>query len=93
MLDHTHQSAITRSLVTTPERVAVTAELFGPHFPTQFEPFVYTVAREIAEQYGGGYWLFYRLGNGGFYMAPDSDLRYRVRCSTRCGWTPSPPRS
>jgi Antirestriction protein len=32
---------------------------------------VYDVLNELAPDYCGGYWHFYALSNGGFYMAPE----------------------
>lgn len=74
-------TAITRILIATPDRVPTTAKLFGYAFPQLFEPFVYTVAREMAPAYQGGFWLFYQLSNGGFYMAPDIEGRFEVSCA------------
>ena len=73
---------ITRTLIATPDRIAATAKLFGHAFPLQFEPFVYTVAREMAPAYNGGYWHFYRLSNNGFYMAPDIDGPFQASCAS-----------
>jgi len=75
-------TAITRTLIATPDRVPTTAKLFGYAFPQLFEPFVYTVAREMSHAYSGGYWFFYQLSNGGFYMAPDIEGRFEVSCAT-----------
>jgi hypothetical protein len=36
-----------------------------------FEGAVYDFMRRFAADYDGGYWQFYELSNGGFYMAPD----------------------
>ena len=69
---------ITRQLVAEDQRSNVTAELFGVFFPLQLEPFVFSMASRVSEDYGGGYWLFYALDNGGFYMAPDSDGRFQI---------------
>ena len=55
---------VTRHLVPEDQRVAVTAALFGPHFPLQIEPAVYSIAEQMAEDYCGGYWLYYQLGSG-----------------------------
>jgi hypothetical protein len=74
-------TAITRTLIATPDRVTTTAKLFGYAFPQLFEPFVYTVAREMAQTYQGGFWLYYQLSNGGFYMAPDIEGRFEVSCA------------
>ena len=69
---------ITRQLVADEQRTEVTADLFGVYFPLQLEPFIFSMASRLSEDYGGGYWQFYTLGNGGFYMAPDSDGRVQV---------------
>ena len=68
---------ITRQLVAETQRTNVTADLFGVYFPLQLEPFIFSMASRLSEDYGGGYWLFYTLDNGAFYMAPDSD-RFQV---------------
>ena len=36
------------------------------------------MAGMLAQDYNGGLWQFYVLGNGGFYMAPDSDSQFQV---------------
>ena len=36
------------------------------------------MASRLSEDYCVGYWLLYTLGNGGFYMAPDSEGRFQV---------------
>ena len=56
---------VTRHLVPEDQRLAVVASLFGPHFPLQIEPVVYGIAEKMAEDYCGGYWQFYTLGNSG----------------------------
>ena len=71
---------VTRHRVPEDQRVAVTAALFGPHFPLQIEPVVYSIAERMAEDYGGGYWQFYTLSNSGFYMAPDEDRSFDIKC-------------
>lgn len=73
-------TTITRQRLDEGERVDFTARLFGAHFPLLVEPFVYGMAENITPEYRGGYWTFYRLGNGGFYMAPDSERYYPVSC-------------
>jgi hypothetical protein len=71
---------VTRQLVPEDQRVAVTASLFGPHFQLQIEPVVYSIAERMAEYYCGGYWHFYTLSNAGFYMAPDEDRSFDIKC-------------
>ncbi len=71
---------ITRELVSEDRRIDVTAELFGVGFPMRLEPFVYGMASNLSRDYDGGYWHFYTLSNGGFYMAPHSDKVFKVSC-------------
>jgi hypothetical protein len=71
---------VTRHLVPEDQRLSVTAELFGAHFPLQLEPVIYGITERMAEDYHGGYWHFYTLDNGGFYMAPDDDRVFAVSC-------------
>lgn len=72
--------AITRQQLSIDQRVSHTAALFGVRFPMQFEPYVYTVTSALCRAYQGGYWHFYALSNGGFYMAPNSNALYLVAC-------------
>ena len=37
----------------------------------------------MAEDYTGGYWDFYTLSNGGFYMAPSGDDIFHVSCDNQ----------
>ena len=69
---------VTRHLVPEDQRLAVTADLFGAHFPLQIEPVIYGITERMAEGYHGGYWNFFVLDNGGFYMAPAGDRVYAV---------------
>lgn len=71
-------TAISRTLVPEHLRSEVTADLFGAHFPLQLEPFIFSIASQLSEDYSGGYWDFYQLGNGGFYMAPEHAGRFQV---------------
>jgi hypothetical protein len=61
-------------------RVTYTANLFGVHFPFKLEPTIYGMADRLAPSYSGGYWHFYGLSNGGFYMAPATDTVFAVSC-------------
>lgn len=71
---------ITRALVPEDQRLDVTAELFGAHFPLCMEPTIYRIADQIAHDYNGGYWQFWRLSNGGFLMTLEDDREFAVRC-------------
>ncbi len=60
--------------------MAVAEKFFGLHFPLQLEPIVYGITERMATDYKGGYWDFYTLSNGGFYMAPGTDDVFHVTC-------------
>ncbi len=66
----TNDMTLTCTLVPDHLRTSITADLFGAYFPLQLEPFVFSMASRLSEDYSGGYWNFYHLGNGGFYMTP-----------------------
>ena len=74
------ESSITRSLVPDHRRVTVANELFGVQFPLRLEPTVFGFASHLCADYMGGYWQFWTLSNGGFYMAPESGSRFMVSC-------------
>ena len=69
-------SIITRTLVPEAERMAFVDRLFSIKYVLQLEPTVFQFAEHLAAEYHGGYWQFYALSNGGFYMAPRSDTVY-----------------
>lgn len=69
---------ITRLQVADDQRINITADLFGVYFPLRLEPFVYAMTSKLSDDYSGGYWQFYTLSNGTFYMAPESDVRFQV---------------
>jgi hypothetical protein len=67
------QTSVCRYLIPEVQRLAHVKRVFGLHFPLQLEPIVYGITDRITADYQGGYWHFYTLDNGGFYMAPDDD--------------------
>ena len=71
-------TTITRQIVAGNQRVNITADLFGAYFPMRLEPFVYAMTSKLSDDYSGGYWHFYTLSNGGFYMSPESDGQFQV---------------
>jgi hypothetical protein len=73
-------TTVTRQLIPEDQRLDFTANLFGAHFPLMIEPVIYGITERMSEAYSGGYWQFYSLDNGGFYMAPDSDQVFQVSC-------------
>jgi hypothetical protein len=71
---------VTREIVPEDQRMAIVERLFGMAFPLQLEPVVYGITDRMTHEYTGGYWEFYTLTNGGFYMAPDDDKVFHVKC-------------
>ena len=69
---------IARHQVADDQRINLSADLFGAYFPLRLEPFVFAMTSKLSEDYSGGYWHFYTLSNGAFYMAPDSDGKFQV---------------
>ena len=65
------ENAVTASLVPDAGRADFVDGLFGIDFPMRLEPTVFAMAELLAPNYRGGYWQFYALSNGGFYMAPE----------------------
>ena len=73
-----NETAIARTPVPVAQRSEFVDGLFGPHFPMQLEPYVFDTASRLSPDYHGGYWEFYQLGDGGFYMAPVADRTFEV---------------
>ena len=73
-------NTITREPVPEGRRADFVDALFGINFPVQLEPSIFDIASELSPDYHGGFWTFYGLSNGAFFMAPESDTPYRVRC-------------
>lgn len=74
------KSSIKRIIVQEEYRVQHTAKLFGVHFPCRLEPYIFELTRNIAPSHQGGYWQFYSLSNGGFYIAPHTENEYEIIC-------------
>lgn len=65
------ESVITAKRVELTMRLNTLPKYFGARLMLTVERAVYDVLNELAPDYCGGYWHFYELSNGGFYMAPD----------------------
>jgi len=65
-------NSITATLVKDNQRLAFLPKHLGS-LMLKFEPLIFQILNNICETYDGGYWHFYELSNGGFYMAPDMD--------------------
>ncbi len=69
---------ITATLVPEAQRLDTADQHFGIRYPLVVEPIVYRFAEQLAKRYSGGYWHFYRLSNGGFYMAPNLNETFKI---------------
>ena len=49
-------------------------------FMTRFETSIYNWMSRLDNDYNGGYWEFYELDNGGFFLAPSEKRDYKL-CS------------
>ena len=60
-------------------RSASAAAAFGSAgFPFRVEPTIYAMADRLSEDYRGGFWTFYELSTGGFFMAPDTAKPFKA---------------
>jgi hypothetical protein len=63
------------------ERLQILPRHFGRHMLT-VEYAVYAFMRKLANQYAGGYWNYFELSNGGFYIAPKHATSFNVCIDT-----------
>lgn len=69
---------ITRTLIAEKDRYKFLPCHCGKWHYMMFETAVYAAARRLCPDYTGGYWDFYDLSNGGWYMSLDSEKPCRV---------------
>jgi hypothetical protein len=63
------------------ERLQILPRHFGRYMLT-VEYAVCAFMRKLANQYTGGYWNYFEISNGGFYMAPTHDTPFNVLVDT-----------
>lgn len=81
--DEVEEPSILVSATRVPEdeRMQFLPRIFGEHLLAG-ESLVYDWMQTLAPDYHGGFWLFYALSNGGFYMAPELDCEtIRICCA------------
>ena len=71
---------ITAQLVEESARMDFLPTVFGPRLMMLGEGQVYAWMRKLSDDYKGGFWNFYNLSNGGFYMAPAGLKTLHVVC-------------
>ncbi len=73
------QNLIHRELLSDVQRIELPAKLFGAAaFPFKVEPTIFDMAGTLSTEYRGGYWDFYRLSNGSWYMSPASETTHTI---------------
>ena len=72
-------SPISAALVAEADRLKFLPLKFGRAF-MRAEALVYAWMRKLSPDYAGGFWDFFTLDNGGFYLAPDVQDKLRVQC-------------
>jgi len=68
-----NEDIITATPIPEERRLDHADKVFGNYWWLAVEPTVFTFASKLSSEYNGGYWHFYELSNGGFFMAPDDD--------------------
>ena len=66
------------NLVAEGDRLSFLPTYFGRHLMIRGEALVFGWLNRLSENYNGGYWHFYSLTNGGFYLALASDKPMRI---------------
>jgi hypothetical protein len=69
---------ITAAAVPTVDRMRFLPEFFTPRLMMKAEAMIYQQASQLCADYNGALWAFYRLSNGGCYVAPETDKRFKV---------------
>lgn len=75
------EARVTATLVPEDKRMGfLPRQLAGQNLAFEFG--VYDTADSISVDYDGGFWEFYELSNGGFYIAQNDERRYRLQVDT-----------
>ena len=73
-------TGVTARVVEDARRLGTLPRYFGDRM-MRFEAAAFDWMHRVAPDYRGGFWQFYDLSNGGFYMAPNRGS-YRLRIDT-----------
>ena len=77
--DGTDGEPITATLFPNYERLSFTPQLFGPYLVQSGEFSVIDIHDQMTRRSNSGYWNYYKLSNGGLYMAPEKDELLRIQ--------------
>ncbi|MFP3554089.1 antirestriction protein [Paraburkholderia sp. SIMBA_049] len=75
----TSNTTLTAMRVPETKRVYILPRHFGRQL-LMGEAMVYQSLQSVCEAYSGGFWDFFELSNGGFYMAPRMEEPLRIQC-------------
>lgn len=70
---------IIATLLPEESRMGFLPAFFGEEHMMNGEGLIFCWMRNLSEDYNGGFWNYYTLSNGGFYMAPATEKTFRVR--------------
>lgn len=74
-------NTVTSTLVADENRLDFLPKFFGENLMLVGEGYIYSWMERLSVDYKGGYWNFYELSNGGFYMAPNSKKKMSLSVS------------
>jgi hypothetical protein len=72
------KTLVTAILVADDDRLSFMPRYFGERLMMLGEYAIYKFMGNLSQDYHGGFWNFYTLSNGGFYMSPDYDKPMRL---------------
>ena len=78
MIEAHSLAPVAATLVAEGDRLSFLPAFFGPRLTMRGESLVFGWLDALSENYNSGFWRFYTLTNGGFYMAPATDKRMRL---------------
>lgn len=70
--------SVTATKVTQSRRIKMLPKYFGERLMVHTEHAIYDTLQELAPEYNGGFWHYFELSNGGFYMSPDLHISFDV---------------
>lgn len=73
---------VTAKKVDDEQRLEFLPKFFGEPRMMRGEQLVYSWMECLTKDYSGGYWEFYTLSNGGFYLAPSGKSHYQFEIDT-----------
>jgi hypothetical protein len=69
---------IVATIVPEDKRLSILPDFFGFAQMLRAEALAYGWMSKLSIDYTGGYWHYYKLDNGGFYMSPSEDKPWRI---------------